>query len=216
MKKMQKNDFYFIFDLDGTVADTLEDIADSINYMLTELGFAPKTKTEIKYAIGTGIEDIVYKLTGNKEKSFIDKAVSLFREKYEINLINKTKLYKGVKKFISDKNTKASIVSNKPDKFTKKICKHLKILKHLDECIGSNSIFPHKPDPAGTKFIIEKHAKGKIPIFIGDSIIDKQTAENANIKFCLALYGYEKPETLKQIKSDFKIKHFDELNSIFI
>ena len=211
---MNMKDTYFIFDLDGTLADTLPDIISSVNTMLERMQLPPREAEEIKRSIGSGIHQVVKNLTNIQESRLIDQAVSYFRESYEKHFLDKTQLYDGAKEFVSNPSFKGSVISNKPESFVKKILESLKIGKYFDICIGGLADFPHKPDTASTHHVIRTFASKKSPFFVGDSIIDQNTARLAAVPFCFARYGYEDyNENLFQ--PDHSISNFKELLTLF-
>jgi phosphoglycolate phosphatase len=207
--------YYFIFDLDGTLADTLLDIAGGINYMLNKMGLREKTIPEIRHSIGHGIGTLVEEITGKKDESVISRGVSWFAEYYDAHFLDKTCLYDGVREFIALPGFAGSVVTNKPERFAIKILDGLGISRFFDICIGGRARFPHKPDPAGTLFILDNHLNGRKPVLVGDSLTDYETAQNAGVPFCYAEYGYNKQEEEALIKPDFRIKEFRELMKIF-
>ncbi|MBN1521405.1 MAG: HAD hydrolase-like protein [Candidatus Aureabacteria bacterium] len=215
MVSLKRKDTYFIFDLDGTLADTLRDIAKSVNFMLQKMNQTPKKIEDIKAAVGSGIHAVVRQLTDFQDESRIEKAVSLFRKHYEKHLLDNTLLYDGVKEFLGLPDVMASVISNKPEIFTKKICADLGILKNLDACFGGHGTFPHKPDRSGAAHIIDTFADGRTPVLVGDSAVDRETALNAHILFCFARYGYENNEVKKSLPADFAIDSFRDMNKLF-
>ena len=207
-------DTYFIFDLDGTITDTLPDIVFSVNTMLEKINMPKRSEQEVKLSIGFGIHKVVETLTEIQDKAFIENAVSFFRESYEKHFLDNTFLYEGVKEFVSHRDFRGSVISNKPQVFVKKILKGLGISACFNTCVGGLSRFPHKPDKASTIYVIERFASRRNPLFVGDSVIDQQTARNARISYCYAKYGYESHNE-HLIQADFVIDHFQDLNHLF-
>ena len=214
-KTYSKNDYYFIFDLDGTLTDTLQDIACAVNYMLKKNGFLSKSLEEIKNSIGAGITEVVKHLTQSHDEAYIETCVDSFREYYHEHILDKTILYKGVDAFLQTKSFSGSVVTNKPEIFARKILEGLGILDRFDACIGGLEGFPHKPDPSSTRYIIETFAKNRRPVFIGDSIIDLKTARNTRIPFYFAEYGYGDDIEAIISQADGTLKQFSDFSRIF-
>ena len=99
---------YFIFDLDGTLADTLQDIVYSVNIMLESMHMPERSTEEIKQCIGSGIHKVIETLTGSHDTSFIERGVSCFRESYADHLLDHTSLYKGVEELVSHSDFRGS------------------------------------------------------------------------------------------------------------
>ena len=133
---MSIKDYYFIFDLDGTIANTLPDIIPAVNYMLKKAGISPKDPYEIERSIGSGIEEVVKKLTNFKDYNKIKSSVNDFRVHYEEHLIDNTSLYDGVMDFLKKTCFAGSIITNKPEYYAKNLVRKLGVLDYFDICIG--------------------------------------------------------------------------------
>ena len=192
-----------IFDLDGTLLDTLEDIAISANFALTSLGFQPQAREKYRYFVGEG----VFKLFENifaphpQTPEIIQKAVRLFEDHYAKQFNQNTTLYEGVSKmltFLQKRGFKMAILSNKPDSFTKMCAlKYLRSWK-FDVVFGTREGVPRKPDPAGALEISTLlHVKPEACYYLGDTMIDMQTANSAGMIALGALWGFRDEEELR-------------------
>lgn len=193
-----------IFDLDGTLLDTLEDIAISANFALTTLGFNAESTEKYRYFVGEG----VFKLFENifaqtpQTQEVIQEAVSLFESHYAKQFNQNTKLYDGVSKmltFLQTRGFKMAILSNKPDSFTKMCAvKYLRSWK-FDVVFGARNGIPRKPHPQGaldisTLLEIEPHRC----YYLGDTMIDMQTANSAGMIALGALWGFREEDELRE------------------
>ena len=193
-----------IFDLDGTLLDTLEDIAISANFALTSLGFQAQESEKYRYFVGEGVfklfENIFASDPQNKET--IQKAVALFESHYAKQFNQNTKLYDGISKmltFLQKRGFKMAILSNKPDSFTK-LCaiKYLREWK-FDVVYGAREGVPRKPHPKGALEISELlHVKPEECYYLGDTMIDMQTANGAGMIALGALWGFREEAELRE------------------
>ena len=193
-----------IFDLDGTLLDTLEDIAISANFALTTLGFNAEPIEKYRYFVGEGVfklfENIFAKTPQTQE--VIQEAVRLFESHYAKQFNQNTKLYDGVSKmltFLQTRGFKMAILSNKPDSFTKMCAvKYLRSWK-FDVVFGARNGVPRKPHPQGaldisTLLEIEPHRC----YYLGDTMIDMQTANSAGLIALGALWGFREEDELRE------------------
>ncbi|MBN1839100.1 MAG: HAD family hydrolase [Campylobacterales bacterium] len=191
-----------IFDLDGTLLDTLEDIAISANFALTQLGFEAQESQKYRYFVGEGVfklfENVFASNPQNPET--IQKAVTLFESHYAKQFNQNTKLYEGVSKmltFLQTRGFKMAILSNKPDSFTK-MCA-VKYLRQwtFDYVFGIREGVPRKPDPSAVFEICESlHVKPEACYYLGDTMIDMQTATRAGMIAIGALWGFRDEDEL--------------------
>lgn len=190
-----------IFDLDGTLVNSLQDIADSMNIVLQSYNYPTHSYEEYKNFIGSGIRSLVSKslpLTHNDEK-LINSCFNLMIEVYRDNCTRKTKPYDGIIELLDNlisRNIKLSVLSNKSDEFTKKIT-HALLPNYFDPVIGLSIETLKKPNPFGA-LKISKYLgiKAKEIIYIGDTGIDMQTANNANMFAVGVLWGFRQKEEL--------------------
>jgi len=206
-----------IFDLDGTLLDTLEDISVSANFALTSLGFETEPKDAYRYHVGEGI----FKLFGNifarnpQTEEVIAKAVSLFEEHYAKQFNQNTKLYDGVSKmltFLQNRGFKMAILSNKPDSFTK-MCA-LKYLRtwQFDVVLGARQEVPRKPDPTAALEIAQLlHVKPETCFYLGDTMVDMKTARRAGMIALGALWGFRDAEELQKYGAHYLLNSPSEV-----
>jgi phosphoglycolate phosphatase len=191
-----------IFDLDGTLLDTLEDIAAAMNTALGELGIAPYPVEEYRLLVGQGLERLAYKVVPEnlRDESTVARCLAAMRREYGRIWSRKTRPYEGIPGLLqsfADKNIKTAVFSNKADDFAKKNIAHFFSAHHFDAVLGASSAFPVKPDPAGALHIAS-HI-GVLPrecCFIGDSDIDMKTAGNAGMYPVGVLWGFRGAEEL--------------------
>lgn len=197
-----------IFDLDGTLLDTIGDLADCCNYALASEGLLPLEKEEYKYHVGSGAKNLVEsayasalskKLTRHVDRHELaaDKVAELyklFNEAYADGWDKKTLPYPGIEKLLTQLRVRGmslAVLSNKPDGFTKKIADHFFADKTFDIVFGKRQEWPLKPDPASTLHICKiLGAKPEETAFIGDSGSDMETAVRAGLQAWAVLWGF--------------------------
>ncbi|HKO77843.1 MAG TPA: HAD family hydrolase [Flavobacterium sp.] len=190
-----------IFDLDGTLVNSLEDIADAMNTVLQNLNYPTHNYEAYQYFIGSGLRNLVSKAlpeAHNDEKS-IDSCYQLMIEEYSDNCTSKTKPYDGIIELLDhliSNNIKLSVFSNKSDELTKRITTTL-FPNYFDPIVGLSVEELKKPNPSEAIAISKSLGlKTEEIIFVGDSGIDMQTATNANMFAVGVFWGYRPKEEL--------------------
>jgi phosphoglycolate phosphatase len=189
-----------IFDLDGTLLDTLEDIADSANSVLANYGFPTHNLDSYRYFVGNGLVKLMISALPNEKRDraindgTIEACVEAFGEAYARRWNAKTRPYKGVPEMLdalTARRLKLAVLSNKPDHFTKKCVSELLSPWTFDIVLGQRNGIPRKPDPAGAQEIVEylKIAPAHM-LYLGDTAIDMQTAVAAGILPVGVLWGF--------------------------
>jgi phosphoglycolate phosphatase len=201
-----------IFDLDGTLLNTLGDISDSVNRILSDEGFPIHTLEEIRGFIGHGTKSLIYNSLppDMRDNNSVKKYLDAFLIDYDQNYYKKTFPYNGVPETLDELTKKGivmAVLSNKQDRLTKKCIDKLLPEWKFEIVLGSNDSFPLKPDPAGALYISEKL---NIPpeefLFLGDSVVDIQTALSAGMLPVGALWGFQ-PDKLEGSGAHALIKH---------
>ncbi len=208
-----------IFDLDGTLADTGQDIADALNYALEPFGVRKYSVEETKAMVGSGISKLLESLLPPQSSSKMDAEASVtvtnrFLEHYDKHLVVHTSLYPGVKDTLSRlENYRKAIISNKREKYSRKILEDLEVESFFDLIWGSDSVREKKPSPVPILDMMEEfNVKKEETVIIGDSNYDVEAGNAAGIKVIGVTYGFRSREFLEG--SDFIIDSFNELLNI--
>ena len=192
-----------IFDLDGTLLNTLDDLADAANAALTEAGLPPRTTEEIRTFIGNGVARLIRRAVpvGTSEDT-IAALIQRFKEIYIKNVNVKTRPYPGIPALLdamAAAGVKAAVNSNKVDAATNLLCQ-----AHFGDrialALGEREGIPKKPVPDGARLIMQ--ALGAAPertLYVGDGDADLRTAENAGIDCAWVSWGYRRREELDGI-----------------
>ncbi len=196
-----------IFDLDGTLLFTLEDLKNSTNFALCQFNFPPRTLEEVRTFVGNGVKKLIERaVPENTDFSTIEKVLEVFKQNYSQNMYNCTKPYNSIEKLLKElrqKKFKIAVVSNKFDSAVKELCKKY-FNELIDVAIGQRDNVPKKPAPNGV-FQAIKELKSDIKncIYVGDSDVDVQTAKNASIPCIGVTWGYRDEELLKSKGVDY-------------
>lgn len=208
-----------IFDLDGTLADTLGDLAYSGNAALAQFGFEPHDTDRYRYFVGDGIPMLIRRILPEKERNDerILQVKSAFDEIYSKHFDVYTKPYKGMPELLetlSERGIMTAVASNKADEFTQAVVD--KLFSHKFSCVcGKKDGFDKKPSPMIADYIINTLAANKEQtLFIGDSGVDMQTAHNAGIKSVGCLWGFRTKEELTENNADYLVEKPSEIERI--
>lgn len=208
-----------IFDLDGTLVDSLHDISDAMNTVLQSLNYPTHTYETYQYFIGSGLRNLVSKAlpsTNNSENDIEISFENMVREYRKICTI-KTKPYDGIVELLDNlnsQNIKLAVFSNKADELTKKIASEL-FPDYFDTAIGLSTEALKKPNPFEAIEISKNwNLKPEEILFVGDSDIDMQTAVNANMFPVGVSWGYRTEDELKTSGAKLVINNASELIEI--
>lgn len=183
-----------IFDLDGTLLDTLEDLADAVNFALQKNQLPPRTIDEIREFVGNGVRNLLIRAVEQGEQNpAFEQIFQDFRAYYEVHCNDKTKPYEGIMELLEELNKEGfrlAVVSNKLDSAVKELCKlHFKDV--IPVAIGDKENQARKPAPDMVEAALSALGVGKEEaIYIGDSEVDIQTAENAQVPCISVLWGF--------------------------
>lgn len=198
-----KSDKAVIFDLDGTLLDTVHDIRDNVNNALKKCGYKERNLEEISAFIGSGARNLIASSLGCEDEVVIDECLKFYNQIYTSSGSPKTRLFEGVDELLiklKDKGFKLAILTNKPHETTEKVYeKYLKQF-NFDFYLGSGREFKRKPDKASTLYILEKlSVLPENTFFVGDGETDVLTSINAGTKGISVLWGYRKKEQLQAV-----------------
>ena len=202
--------YAFIFDLDGTLIDSLTDIALCANKVLEEFNLPIYTIEEYKCFVGGGAKVLIENCTPkNSSKELIEEVLTRFKIVYDQNLHGNTQPYNGVYELLETlktQNYKIGILSNKPHKFTLKYVEEFFSSYDISEPHGQKEDVPKKPNPAGAINIANSfNIPCKNVFFVGDTDVDMQTAKNAGMIAVGVRWGFRGVEELQENGADFII-----------
>jgi len=207
-----------IFDLDGTLLDTLEDLADAGNNTLAALGYPIHPVDSYRQFVGDGVATLVRRALPDGAQHDFDRALARMREEYAVHWKVKTKPYEGITEMLDGlaaKGIPLCVLSNKPDTFCQLTMEHFFPGWPWAAVVGESEKYPRKPDPAGAKAISEKLgiAPGDF-LFLGDSPMDMLCALGAGMTPVGATWGFREKATLEAAGGKIFIDRPQELLQI--
>lgn len=197
---MSKRYETIIFDLDGTLLDTLDDLMDAVNYSLNQCGMPVRSREEIRQFVGNGIRVLMERaVPDGKENPQFERAFALFKEYYGVHCNDKTSLYPGVGEMLKElkhQGMHLAIVSNKAD-FAVKELQQIYFGGVIDVALGEREGVSRKPAPDMVECVRKELAVPKEScVYVGDSDVDVQTAKNAGIPCISVTWGFRDREFL--------------------
>ena len=209
-----------IFDLDGTIADTIDDIGNGVNSMLKEFSFPTLTRKQVTANINYGARELIRRSLpeiAKKDDELITRALKIYEGYYAKCYADKTCLYPGIKESLSYFNKegiKIAVLSNKQDEFVKTIIRKLLPDIKFSVVMGQGR-FPTKPNPDAVKYILDViGVKSDHTAFIGDSHIDMITAKNSGTHAVGVTWGYRSREVLIENGAEYLIDTPEALKNI--
>ncbi|MBN2158110.1 MAG: HAD family hydrolase [Spirochaetes bacterium] len=196
------NHIALLSDLDGTLLDTLHDIASSMNAALEQNGFPVHPVESYKRFIGGGVGELARRVLpdGEDDAALVNKMSMEMRSEYALRWRDKTRLYPGIAMMLDclcEQNIRLAVLSNKPDDFTRLICDHFLAPWNFDVIRGASDAYPKKPDPTTALMIAaEMEVKPRRFIYLGDSGTDMQTAVAAGMYPVGVLWGFREADEL--------------------
>lgn len=205
-----------IFDLDGTLVDSRQDIANAVNFTLSYLGLKRKSKEEISSYIGGGVEDLIRKSLGHKGGLLLKKAQSNFERYYRRHSTDNSVLYPNVKEALEYFKAKRKVVvTNRKYEFSILALKALSICNFFEGVIGGDDLGCQKPSSCPLdKIIRDLDINREKTIIVGDMDIDISAGKKAGIATCGVTYGIGKKEDVIKARPDFIIDDVIRLKDI--
>src|SRR5262245_33105529 len=205
----------FVFDLDGTLADTREDIAASVNDALSALGHATCDLETVTRYIGNGVPLLLRSaLGGEAPEGLVEKGLRLFLDHYTAHCLDRSVLYPGVKETVEKlavPGKTLAVLSNKPTAMSITILEGLGIAKHFTRIDGGDRHPAKKPDPGGLLAILAALGAGPDrTLMVGDSGVDLATARAAGTRAAGVLWGF-KPEEVRADPPEHLLEQIQEL-----
>lgn len=207
-----------IFDLDGTILNTLEDLTDSTNYALSVNDMPKRTIDEVRSFVGNGIRKLIERaVPADTSLDKIDKVFADFKEYYNVHCMDKTKPYDGITELMKKLKAvgyKLAIISNKADDAVQ-ILRNKFYIDYIDYAAGEIAGVEKKPSPASVNICLEKMGYSKEEaVYIGDSDVDVATAQNAEMDLIAVLWGFRDKELLVEKGAENIASNTTELYNI--
>lgn len=203
------------FDLDGTILNTLDDLCDSVNYVLEEFDFPKRTIEEVRRFVGNGVLKLIERaVPKNTSKEVILQVFNRFSEYYLTHSAIKTKPYDGIIKLLEElkrRGYQVAVVSNKIHPAVESLCeKYFSSL--IDFSLGDAPIRPKKPNPDMLNYVMDElNIKKEETLYVGDSEVDIETAVNTGVDYISVDWGFKTKEFLIQNGSNNIVSTVEEL-----
>lgn len=206
-----------IFDLDGTLLNTLEDLTDSVNYAMRQFGLAEHTLEKVRGYVGNGVGKLIERaIPQGRENPCYEEILDTFKEHYAKHCEDKTCPYEGIMELLAQlhkEKYRLAIVSNKFDGAVKKLNEKY-FAQYITVAIGESATVQRKPAPDTVyQALAELSAAASNTVYVGDSEVDRQTAANVPMTCISALWGFRTREQLLEAgaSDDYMIRTPQEL-----
>jgi phosphoglycolate phosphatase len=202
-----------LFDLDGTLLDTIGDLTDSMNIALNHLGFPGHNAGACKMFVGDGVEMFAFRALpeNDRHQAMVKKCASLMRQEYKKRWAKKTRPYEGIPELLNEltnRNLKMSILSNKPDDATKEMVAEILSKWSFHPVAGAQVSVPKKPDPTlAIQISQELQVSPERFLYLGDTGTDMRTARGAGMFAVGVLWGFRSAEELEHAGARVLVKH---------
>ncbi|MBE6130200.1 MAG: HAD family hydrolase [Erysipelotrichaceae bacterium] len=188
-----------IFDLDGTILNTLDDLYYSTNYALVKYNLNKRTYEEIRCFVGNGVKVLIEKAVGENHQHLVDNVILEFKNHYKEHSLDHIKEYDGIKEVLIElkrKGLKLAVVTNKFNQAAQDI-----INKYFngifDIVLGETKELNRKPHPDMCNYVLQKlKVSSTEALYVGDSDVDIMTAKNANLKCISCSWGFRTKDEL--------------------
>ena len=203
---------YLLFDLDGTLVDSVPDLAISLNLLRAELDCPPITQTEVSSMVGDGVGELVKRALG--EELFHANKIGRFMQIYSDHLLDNTTCYPGIIDLLNSRPAEQmAIITNKPHQLTLKLLEGLNLLTQFKIIIGGDSYAEKKPSPLPViNALAELGATADQAVMIGDHHTDLYAGRGAGTATCFCAYGMGHNDNLT---SDYRAERASDLYELF-
>ncbi|HLD50041.1 MAG TPA: HAD-IA family hydrolase [bacterium] len=202
-----------IYDLDGTLVDTREDIARAANHMLEQMGRRRMATEEVCRQVGRGLFALIQGCLETEDPEALSKGAKIYRDYYARHMLDSSRLYPGALEILDYfKDRKQAVITNKPNPFSYELLKALGVADYFFEIIPGNSGHPQKPDPGGILHLIKSRNTGpEETLFVGDSRVDIETGRNAGVETVVLTHGFGTLDELQSASTAGIFNSFHEL-----
>lgn len=195
-----------IFDLDGTLLNTIADLANACNYALGEMGFAKHPVSSYNFMVGNGVRKLMERAQPDADAATIDRLLELFRQYYDEHNTDLTKPYEGIPELLAELNSRGiamAVASNKYQKAVDRIIPHFFPDIPFAAIMGQIEDRPVKPDPSIVFAILNRRPTPKAEVLmVGDSAVDIETARRACVESAGVTWGFRPVSELRKAYAD--------------
>lgn len=204
-----------IFDLDGTLLNTIADLGASCNYALEKMGFAPHPVVSYNFMVGNGVRKLIERAQPDADPEVVDRLLEYFMDHYYAHCTEKTVPYPGIPDLLSELNARGiavAVATNKYQMAAEKIIGHFFPEVNFVAVLGQVEGRPTKPDPSIDFAILLRHPTPKSEVIhVGDSAVDIETARRACVESVGVTWGFRPVSELRKAYADHVISRPSEL-----
>ncbi|HWW63343.1 MAG TPA: phosphoglycolate phosphatase [Sphingomonadaceae bacterium] len=203
------------FDLDGTLVDTAPDLTGALNHALVALGRTPVSQESVRHMVGHGVRSLLNRglgATGGASEALIDRGFPLFLEYYEGHIADRSHPFPALETALdtlAGRGVRLAVCTNKLEALARELIAALGWEKRFAALVGGDTLAMRKPDPAPLHEAIARAGGGRAA-FVGDSIVDADTARAAGLPCVAVSFGFS-DRPVEALGADIVIDHFDEL-----
>ena len=201
----------YLFDLDGTLIDSFEDIAVSANHARRCVGLPERPTRELYGFVGEGAQRLIERTVGLDRPELVAPALAAWREHYEAHMLEHTRPYPGVVEALGRIEGPKAVVTNKPAASARRLVEALGLAPLVPIVVGGGDVESRKPDPEGSRLALSRLGVHERVVFVGDSIVDAETAKNAGFAFVGVLWGQGTRWQLEALGARFFAQRAEEL-----
>lgn len=203
-----------LFDLDGTLVDTIKDITNALNYALISFDIRKLTVGDTKKLVGEGLTRLIEKTLGDERRQLRDMVSRKFLEYYSEHLNDYSCAYPYVRETLEVLgNYKKAVISNKREYLSTKLLAQLDLLRFFELVVGSDTVTEKKPSAVPVLYVLTKlKVKPEEALMVGDSNYDVEAAGRAGVKTVAVTYGYREKQYLTD--ADYIMERFSDLPAV--
>lgn len=204
-----------IFDLDGTLLNTISDLGQACNHALKQMGFQPHPIPAYNFMVGNGVRKLIERAEPDADSETVDQLLKYFREYYDEHCVDTTRPYPGIPellKQLGDNNIAVAVATNKYQSVARKIIKHCFPDIPFVAVMGQVDSRQPKPDPSIVFSVLNEHPTPKREVmFIGDSAVDMETARRACVDSVGVTWGFRSVNELRGAYADHIVSNANEI-----
>ncbi|MBQ7517813.1 MAG: HAD family hydrolase [Bacteroidales bacterium] len=208
-----------IFDLDGTILDTLPDLSTAVNYALSRRGLPPHSLEEYKMMVGEGVRNLCRLALDSEDEQVLNESLQDFKAYYVAHILDKTRPYEGMPELMAalgERGIAVAVVSNKFQEGARKLIRHFYPDIPEERVLGEIEGRPRKPDPAMIEAVMFSFPEGTRCCVVGDAWTDIEAGKAYGCDTIGVSWGYRYTEALYKAGADVVADTVDELKSLLI
>lgn len=207
-----------IFDLDGTLLNTIADLGEACNYALRQLGYSEHALSTYNYMVGNGVRKLVERAEPDADAETVERLLAIFREYYDQHSTDNTRPYPGIPELLrtlTDNGVAVAVASNKYQSAVEHIIAHFFPDIPFAAVAGQVDMRPVKPDPSIVFAILNEHPTPKAEVlYVGDSGVDMETARRACVESVGVSWGFRPVSELRKTYADHIVTNPSEILEI--